>query len=118
MTKTIGVLLFPDAEELDFVGPYEVFGMLSKHFDQDWQVVTVAEEHEAAHQAECGKDIGPPRLPDLPAPPEILDPSQGEEQQDRKPVLNHLRDTHALEESNRAEGPSLRVVPDEQEGRQ
>ena len=46
MTKTIGVLLFPDAEELDFVGPYEVFGMLSKHFDQDWQVVTVAEARE------------------------------------------------------------------------
>src|SRR3990170_8165187 len=43
MTKTIGVLLFPDAEELDFVGPYEVFGMLSKHFGREWQVVTVAE---------------------------------------------------------------------------
>ena len=38
--------------------------------------MTVAEEHEAAHQAECGKDIGPPGLPDLSAPPEILDPGR------------------------------------------
>lgn len=29
MTKTIGILLFDDAEELDFVGPYEVFTMMN-----------------------------------------------------------------------------------------
>lgn len=46
MTKTIGIVLFPEAEELDFVGPYEVFGMLSKHFDQEWQVVLAAETRE------------------------------------------------------------------------
>ena len=46
MTKTIGIVLFPEAEELDFVGPYEAFGMLSKHFDQEWQVVLVAETRE------------------------------------------------------------------------
>ena len=46
MTKTFGILLFPEAEELDFVGPYEVFGMFAKHFDQDWQVVTVAQSRE------------------------------------------------------------------------
>jgi transcriptional regulator GlxA family with amidase domain len=27
MSTTIGILLFPDAEELDWAGPYEVFGM-------------------------------------------------------------------------------------------
>ena len=46
MTKTFGMLLFPEAEELDFVGPYEVFGMFARHFDQDWQVVTVAQTPE------------------------------------------------------------------------
>lgn len=30
MTKTIGILLFDDAEELDFVGPYEVFTMINE----------------------------------------------------------------------------------------
>lgn len=27
MARTVGILLFPDAEELDWAGPYEVFGM-------------------------------------------------------------------------------------------
>jgi transcriptional regulator GlxA family with amidase domain len=30
MTKAIGILLFDDVEELDFVGPYEVFTMMSE----------------------------------------------------------------------------------------
>jgi len=30
MTRTIGILLFDDAEELDFVGPYEVFTMMNE----------------------------------------------------------------------------------------
>ncbi len=29
MTPAIGILLFDDAEELDFVGPYEVFTMMN-----------------------------------------------------------------------------------------
>jgi len=29
--KTIGILLFDDVEELDFVGPLEVFGMAARH---------------------------------------------------------------------------------------
>jgi len=46
MTKTIGIVLFPEAEELDFAGPYEVFGMLAKHFDQEWRIVLVAETRQ------------------------------------------------------------------------
>lgn len=38
----IAIILFPDAEELDFAGPYEVFGMASKYLWQDWKVYTVA----------------------------------------------------------------------------
>ena len=30
MTSTIGILIFDDAEELDFVGPYEVFTMINE----------------------------------------------------------------------------------------
>jgi transcriptional regulator GlxA family with amidase domain len=41
MTKTAGIILYPDFEELDAVGPYEVLGMLGK-LDPEWRVVTVA----------------------------------------------------------------------------
>ncbi len=45
MTKTLGIVLFPEVEELDFVGPLEVFGTLAK-FDAEWRVLTVAETHD------------------------------------------------------------------------
>jgi transcriptional regulator GlxA family with amidase domain len=43
MTKTFGIVIFPEVEELDFVGPIEVFGSFARFFDKDWQVVTVAQ---------------------------------------------------------------------------
>ncbi len=43
MTKTIGIVLFPDFEELDAVGPYEVFGGFRMSSTSEWQVVTIAE---------------------------------------------------------------------------
>jgi len=42
---TIGIVLFPDAEELDWAGPYEVFGMATKLLDGA-RVVTIAETTE------------------------------------------------------------------------
>ena len=45
MTKMLGIVLFPQVEELDFVGPLEVFGTLAK-LGADWRVVTVAERKE------------------------------------------------------------------------
>lgn len=50
MTKTLGIVLFPEVEELDFVGPLEVFGTLAK-FDGDWRVVTVAETRDLLEAA-------------------------------------------------------------------
>jgi transcriptional regulator GlxA family with amidase domain len=41
-TITIGILVFEEAEELDFVGPYEVFGMAAE-FDAPCKTVVVAE---------------------------------------------------------------------------
>lgn len=41
-TTNIGILIFEDAEELDFVGPYEVFGM-AREFDQPCQTFVLAE---------------------------------------------------------------------------
>ena len=43
MTKTIGIVLYPDFEELDAIGPYEVFGMFAGMSAGSWQVVTIAE---------------------------------------------------------------------------
>ncbi len=42
MTKTIGIIVYPQVEELDFVGPLEVFGIMAI-LDRDWRVVTIAE---------------------------------------------------------------------------
>ena len=50
---TIGMLIFDDAEELDFVGPWEVFTMAAKIRD-DIRVVTIAERGEAVR---CAKGM-------------------------------------------------------------
>jgi transcriptional regulator GlxA family with amidase domain len=41
-TLTVGIVVFPDAEELDWVGPYEVFTMAGQ-VGADLRVVTIAE---------------------------------------------------------------------------
>ncbi|HEY8133365.1 MAG TPA: DJ-1/PfpI family protein [Thermoanaerobaculia bacterium] len=41
--KTIGILIFDDVEELDFVGPLEVFGMAARH-GADCRTLLIAEE--------------------------------------------------------------------------
>jgi len=43
MPFTTGILLFDEAEELDFVGPLEVFGMARQEGDR---VVTIAEKSD------------------------------------------------------------------------
>ena len=50
MTKTVGIVLFPGVEELDFVGPYEVFGGLTFQ-DHDWRVITIAEAGDSVRAA-------------------------------------------------------------------
>ena len=40
----IAIVLFPEVEELDFAGPYEVFGIAAKEAWKDWRVFTVAQE--------------------------------------------------------------------------
>lgn len=44
MTLTIGILLFDDVEEMDFAGPYEVFGVACQQ-EPDWRLLTVAPRH-------------------------------------------------------------------------
>ena len=51
----IAIVLFPDVEELDFAGPYEVFGMAAKLLWQDWRVFTVAETPQV--KGNCGLSV-------------------------------------------------------------
>ena len=44
MKLNIALVLFPQFEELDFAGPFEVFGMAAKYIDQEWSVFTVGQE--------------------------------------------------------------------------
>ncbi len=53
MSLTIGMLLFEDLEELDLVGPWEVFTMASMDMD-DVKVVTIAEQAEPVR---CAKGL-------------------------------------------------------------
>jgi transcriptional regulator GlxA family with amidase domain len=46
VTKTIGIVLFPDFEDLDAIGPKEVFGMFAMASGGQWQVVTVSQDGE------------------------------------------------------------------------
>jgi transcriptional regulator GlxA family with amidase domain len=60
MTRTIGILLYPDVEELDFVGPLEVLGQMAT-LDREWKVVTIAETRgvvDGTHGLKATVDYG------------------------------------------------------------
>ena len=52
---TVGIIIFPKAEELDWAGPYEVFGVAAMH--EAMQVVTIAQTTEPVR---CANGIGSP----------------------------------------------------------
>jgi transcriptional regulator GlxA family with amidase domain len=54
VTTVIAVFVFEGAEELDFVGPWEVLTMWSKSFDDDVQVFTVG---PTAEPVTCAKGL-------------------------------------------------------------
>jgi len=54
MVKTIGILLFDDVEELDFVGPWEVFSATTQHLFPDDRVVTIAQQ---SRPIRCAKGL-------------------------------------------------------------
>lgn len=55
MSTSIGILLFPDAEELDFAGPWEVFTMATQEPGaKEGSVVTIAERREPVR---CAKGL-------------------------------------------------------------
>lgn len=46
MPKTIGIVLFPDFEDLDAIGPKEALTMMAKGSGGEWEVVLISEDGE------------------------------------------------------------------------
>lgn len=44
MTKTIGIVLFPDFEDLDAIGPKEALTIMAKGSSGEWKVILVSED--------------------------------------------------------------------------
>jgi transcriptional regulator GlxA family with amidase domain len=83
----IGMLIFDDAEELDFVGPWEVFTMARKIRD-DIRVVTIAEREDPVRCAKGLRVIPDHTLDDAPALDVVLVPGgQGTRREVDNPVL-------------------------------
>ncbi len=72
-TMTIGVLLFDGAEELDFVGPWEVFTMAAQ-FDDGFRAVTIAERAETVTAAKGMRILPDHGFADAPALDLVLVP--------------------------------------------
>ena len=83
----IGLLLFDGAEELDFVGPWEVFTMAAK-IESDVRVVTIAERAEPIRCAKGMRVLPDHTLSDAPALDVVLVPGgQGTRREVDNPVL-------------------------------
>jgi transcriptional regulator GlxA family with amidase domain len=84
---TIGMLIFDDAEELDFVGPWEVFTMAAKTRD-DIRVVTIAERAGPVRCAKGMRVLPDHTLSDAPALDVVLVPGGiGTRREVNNPVL-------------------------------
>ncbi|MFI5317286.1 MAG: DJ-1/PfpI family protein [Myxococcota bacterium] len=87
MGDTIGVLLFEDAEELDFVGPWEVFTMAQKLKPED-RVVTIAATREPVRAAKGLRVLPDHSFADAPQLDVVLVPGgQGTRREVSNPVL-------------------------------
>ncbi|MEE8580401.1 MAG: DJ-1/PfpI family protein [Myxococcota bacterium] len=87
MTTTIGILLFEGAEELDFVGPWEVFTMAAMNRD-DPRVVTIAQSAEPVRCAKGLRVIPDHSFEDAPALDVVLVPGgQGTRREIDNPTL-------------------------------
>ncbi|MGH0037218.1 MAG: DJ-1/PfpI family protein [Myxococcota bacterium] len=84
---TVGILLFPDAEELDWAGPWEVFSMAAAGRD-DLRVLTVARSTEPVRCAKGLRVLPDHAFDDCPALDLVLVPGgQGTRKEIDNPVL-------------------------------
>jgi transcriptional regulator GlxA family with amidase domain len=71
--NTVGIVLYPNAEELDWAGPYEVFTMAAQGKD-DMRVVTIAETTEPVRCAKGLRVLPDHSFEDAPALDVVLIP--------------------------------------------
>jgi transcriptional regulator GlxA family with amidase domain len=95
MAITTGILLFPDMEELDFVGPFEVFTMGCLNGHEDDRVVTIAERAEPVRGAKGLRVIPDHTFADAPPLDVVVVPGgQGTRKEvDNPKLLDWLRET-------------------------
>jgi transcriptional regulator GlxA family with amidase domain len=87
MGNTIGILLFEEAEELDFVGPWEVFTMAAKLKPED-RVVTIAATREPVRAAKGLRVLPDHSFADAPQLDVVLVPGgQGTRREVANPAL-------------------------------
>jgi transcriptional regulator GlxA family with amidase domain len=87
MKQRIGIVLFDDAEELDFVGPFEVFSMARMGREED-RVVTIAERAEPVRAAKGLRVIPDHSFADAPPLDVLLVPGgQGTRKEVANPAL-------------------------------
>ncbi len=96
MSRTIGILLFDDVEELDFAGPWEVLTTLRYH-DESLRVVTIAEREGPVRCAKGLRVLPDHSFADAPPLDVVLVPGgQGTRREVENPVLiEWLRKTGA-----------------------
>ncbi|NNL65067.1 MAG: DJ-1/PfpI family protein [Myxococcales bacterium] len=104
MARTVGIVLFPDAEELDWAGPYEVFGMAADldadrdpsnapitdadRFAADFRVVTVAQTKQPVRSRKGLRVLPDHDFADAPPLDVVLVPGgQGTRSEVDNPVL-------------------------------
>jgi transcriptional regulator GlxA family with amidase domain len=87
MAHTTGMLIFDDAEELDFVGPWEVFTMV-RHILPDERVITIAPTREPVRCAKGMRVIPDHSFADAPELDVVLVPGGiGTRREVNNPVL-------------------------------
>ncbi|MEX2206592.1 MAG: DJ-1/PfpI family protein [Myxococcota bacterium] len=87
MAHTTGMLIFDDAEELDFVGPWEVFTMV-RHILPDERVITIAPTREPIRAAKGMRIIPDHSFADAPELDVVLVPGGiGTRREVNNPVL-------------------------------
>lgn len=88
MAITTGILLFDDAEELDFVGPWEVFTMARLNGHEDDRVVTIAEREGPVRAAKGMRVLPDHTFDDAPPLDVVLVPGgQGTREEVDNPAL-------------------------------
>ena len=99
MSKTIGILLFDDAEELDFVGPFEVFTMAKMTHEMSgnkgYEVLLISETGGQVRAAKGMRLLSDCSIAEAPKLDVLLVPGgEGTRREvDNKPVLEWIAET-------------------------